>query len=163
LLQGRMAAPKKTGRLGCPWPVVLRRGADNDEPWRTCILVTWRSWWRRPVPAASGRDETSLALDGRREGPPATGCGRRQAASVWFGVVDPMVASGCTGGVLVWHNEEATLTRLDRRACKAVVICRRGNRRRAAGRAWPAGLEGAVGIAAKRMEMETAMAMITAR
>jgi hypothetical protein len=54
---------------------------------------------------------------------------------VRFGIVDPMVASGCSGGVLVRHKEEATLAQLDRRACKAVVICRRGNRRRAAGRA----------------------------
>jgi hypothetical protein len=36
-----------------------------------------------------------------------------------FDVVDPMLASGCTGGVLVWHKDEATLARLDRRACKA--------------------------------------------
>jgi hypothetical protein len=116
-------------RLRHAWPVMFWRQADDDEQQQMCNLVTWRSWWRQPGPAASGRDATSLALGGRREDPPATGCGRRQAASVRFGVVDPMVASGCTGGVLVWHKEEATLARLDRRACKAVVISRRGNRR----------------------------------
>jgi hypothetical protein len=70
------------------------------------------------------RNIIGTRLGGRREGPPATRCGRRQAASVRFGIADPMVTSGCTGGVLVWHKEEATLARLDRRACKAVVICR---------------------------------------
>jgi hypothetical protein len=73
------------GRLGHAWLVVFWRQVDDDEQQRMCNLVTWRSWWHRPGPVASGRDATSLALGGRREGPHATGRGRRQAVSLQFG------------------------------------------------------------------------------
>jgi hypothetical protein len=58
----------------------LLAGPKGHEHQRMCSLMMQRSRWRRPGPAASAHDRTSLVLDGRREGDRH---GLRDEAAFW--------------------------------------------------------------------------------